>query len=296
MIFIVAVIAAATLKQSLGATPGQHHVWGAPPRRQAAPSGSRPFGTKVIWNTLPKTPWKDSPLRTALSVGAFGGFRFPWDTGPQKAPDPSLSFPTSGPNGLRPGFQGIPDATEQPWLLDSCPGRSDKCVWGYSQRICVQLLDGKGEPLTWEGKGNVWEITNVGRNLDVIGKLRTVGGDSWCLDNGLTDELIQNVGCENLNIRCKATDLGYVLSGRGKAGKPPPALKECLLEKCVRPSTTDPISSNLDVLEDFNEVGIWSKGNVIRFLSATVAGVALSSLAAAIWRRNPRVSAKPILG
>merc|ERR1719171_3420857 len=42
--------------------------------------------------------------------------------------------------------------------------------------------------------------------------MRRTGSDSWCIDVRLTAWLVQQVGCENVHIRCDATDLGWVLA------------------------------------------------------------------------------------
>merc|ERR1719487_121558 len=118
--------------------------------------------------------------------------------------------------------------------LEACPGEGDrygdhKCSHDVTHRVCAKLLNETGQPLDW-GKGqDFWEITKQGKWDDEI---RRNKGDSWCICMWATADLIKTAGCENVHIRCKATDLLFVMQSYMDRGVELSEAKACLWQKC----------------------------------------------------------------
>lgn len=131
--------------------------------------------------------------------------------------------------------------------VEICPGEGPrygdfKCNHDITHRVCARLVDnseGQCEELSWDKeKESFWKITN---QEQYNWKDRICGGpnpgDSWCICMWATASLISRVGCENVHIHCKSTDVQYILDkyiDRGVDGTVDltPA-KECLEKKCV---------------------------------------------------------------
>merc|ERR1719274_420899 len=82
-----------------------------------------------------------------------------------------------------------------------CPGENDrygdhKCNHDSTHRVCAQLLDNGGQPLSWGPKGDFWEITNQ-KAWQWDNEIRNNHGDSWCICMWATARLITAAGCEN---------------------------------------------------------------------------------------------------
>merc|ERR1719378_431109 len=96
-----------------------------------------------------------------------------------------------------------------------CPGESarygdHKCNHDGTHRVCAQLLDSSGAPMSWGSSGDFWQITNQ-KPYQWDADIRANGGDSWCICMWATAALIERVGCDNVHLRCDATDIQFVL-------------------------------------------------------------------------------------
>ncbi|CAL1147864.1 unnamed protein product [Cladocopium goreaui] len=117
-----------------------------------------------------------------------------------------------------------------------CPGEGAryedfKCNHDPTHRVCAQLLDGEGQPLDWGAKGNFWQITGQ-EAFQWDSEIRENHGDSWCICMWATARLIATVGCENVHLRCDATDVAYVEKSYVDGGVNLQPAKKCLQQKC----------------------------------------------------------------
>eukprot|EP00747_Dinoflagellata_sp_TGD_P166376 gnl/TRDRNA2_/TRDRNA2_189079_c0_seq1.p1 gnl/TRDRNA2_/TRDRNA2_189079_c0~~gnl/TRDRNA2_/TRDRNA2_189079_c0_seq1.p1 ORF type:complete len:306 (+),score=45.45 gnl/TRDRNA2_/TRDRNA2_189079_c0_seq1:77-919(+) len=172
--------------------------------------------------------------------------------------------------------------------LEECPGFSRwgqedddadrKCIRGLD-RMCVQLLDGQGEPLRVNDQ-SFWEIMDDKRVHQWQDKMRGANGDSWCISNWATVKLIDTLGCENVNIRCSATDLRYVTADRKSVL--PGFAAECINKKC-------------GPIRFVASEGSSALSNAGLAICYAIAG-AVASVAAVIARNTRMVTARPLLG
>jgi hypothetical protein len=110
--------------------------------------------------------------------------------------------------------------------VQSCPGAATTCNYDDNHRVCAQMLDEEGKPLEWGNAGSFWDIAGKKKGRpglaqaqaltwdnEVLPKaISTNGGDSFCTDMWLIAGLTARVGCENMHIRCEATDVQYLVS------------------------------------------------------------------------------------
>eukprot|EP00435_Cladocopium_sp_Y103_P032244 s3566_g8.t1 len=71
------------------------------------------------------------------------------------------------------------------------------------------------------GQGDFWEITSQKR-FQWDSTIRANGGDSWCICMWAFARMVEAVGCDNVHLRCNATDLDFVLASyqdRGVTGR-----------------------------------------------------------------------------
>jgi hypothetical protein len=196
-----------TLPVSVGATPWQH----LPSERRQPPSNGifrhRIFGARYLKNEASVQHYMAAPHLHAVTPGQHSSM----DVLPFK-------FPKRQPAGLitveRLSERFISSDKPAARALEVCPGADAnyRCNHHASSSVttlCVVLLDTKGEPLHWHDKGNFWDITNQ-KAWMWDDDIRRNGGDSSCIDMWSTAKLVQNVGCENVQIRCDSTDLRYV--------------------------------------------------------------------------------------
>jgi hypothetical protein len=119
-----------------------------------------------------------------------------------------------------------------------CPGEGDrygdfKCNHDTTHRCCARLLDDDGNPMQW-GEGDFWEITGQkSHQWDDKIKGEPNPGDSWCICMWATADLIEAVGCDNVHIRCDATDVKYMLSNYDDNGRDLSVAHDCLQQKCA---------------------------------------------------------------
>lgn len=118
-----------------------------------------------------------------------------------------------------------------------CPGEGPrygdfKCNHDKTHRCCAKLLDDQGKPLKW-GSGDFWEITGQ-KDWQWDDKIRGEPnpGDSWCICMWATADLVKSVGCENVHIRCDATDVRFMLSSYNDGGRDLSVAHDCLRYKC----------------------------------------------------------------
>jgi hypothetical protein len=122
-----------------------------------------------------------------------------------------------------------------------CPGESDrygdhKCNHDGTHRVCARLLEyGGGAPLKWGSQGNFWEITGQAA-FQWDDQIRANKGDSWCICMWATARLIEDVGCDNVHLRCNSTDVQYVMGKYNDGGVKLEAAHDCLTKKCGAPT------------------------------------------------------------
>lgn len=123
--------------------------------------------------------------------------------------------------------------------IEVCPGEGarygdHKCNHDPTHRVCAQLLDAGGAPLSW-GEGNFWQITGQ-EAFQWDAEIKENGGDSWCICMWATAELIASAGCDNVHLSCDATDVSYVLAHYADGGVDLAPAKACLQQKCPQAS------------------------------------------------------------
>merc|ERR1712107_679076 len=106
-----------------------------------------------------------------------------------------------------------------------CPGEGPrygdyKCIHDRTHRVCAKLVEDKDtcNEVRWSGS-SFWDITGQGRwnwKRSVCGGPNP--GDSWCICMWATANLVAEVGCDNMDINCAATDVDYVLRSRYDGG------------------------------------------------------------------------------
>lgn len=192
--------------------------------------------------------------------------------------------------------------------LEPCPGAHGKCedVTGQSggaySQVCLQLLDARGVVLDW-GRENFWDITNR-KNAMWDNQIRSNGGDSWCTPLSLFAKLIQKVGCKNVQIRCAATDIGWVMKESYWEKEYTESLFEDVdfagARECVRQ-----LCAPVSMISSPKAVTVWpGDGDApsLRIATAVAGGVAgvlsVSFFVAAVvlQRHAPPVSAEAFLG
>eukprot|EP00913_Durusdinium_trenchii_P026436 g24802.t1 len=132
-------------------------------------------------------------------------------------------------------------------FTDLLVGIDDTCA-SEAPAICMELpgnpnsLRGLAGPCPETGpwhiahggcrvKGNFWEITGQ-TAFQWDSEIRKNHGDSWCICMWATARLIATVGCENVHLRCDATDVAYVEKSYSDGGVDLAPAKECLQKKC----------------------------------------------------------------
>jgi len=120
-----------------------------------------------------------------------------------------------------------------------CPGEGPrygdrKCNHDATHRVCAKLLESHGDrrPMKW-GSQDFWEITGQ-KAFQWDGEIRkTPGGDSWCICMWAFARMIEKVGCENVHIRCDATDVRYLLSKYQDGSHDLTQAHQCVRQKCL---------------------------------------------------------------
>lgn len=151
--------------------------------------------------------------------------------------------------GHRPIGTGSKSLLHESALIEACPGdtRGDyKCNHDETHRVCAKLMDEHtGKPLSW-GPGDFWEITGQKPfewSADILSEPNP--GDSWCVCMWATKALIEKVGCENVSLRCEATDVAFVLDSYEDGGEELSAAHACLKEKCSAPVAAAALNPSL---------------------------------------------------
>lgn len=117
-----------------------------------------------------------------------------------------------------------------------CPGEGDrygdhKCNHDETHRVCAQLLDANGQPLSWGAQGDFWEITGQ-KAFQWDAEIRANGGDSWCICMWATARLIMAAGCDAVHLHCDSSDIPYILQSYTDGGVDLEPAKHCLQQKC----------------------------------------------------------------
>lgn len=132
-----------------------------------------------------------------------------------------------------------------------CPGEGrwddHKCNHDSRYRVCAQLIDEHlpgGAPRMWAGSDfydiageDFWDITGITSPLwedSIVAN----HGDSWCIDMWATAFLIRDLGCENVHVRCDATDVSYLMTAYSLGSSSVPedvweGARQCFKGKCV---------------------------------------------------------------
>ena len=109
-----------------------------------------------------------------------------------------------------------------------------------THRVCAKLVESASDstPLSWGPAGDFWQITGQKAfqwNDKIVSAPNP--GDSWCICMWATASLIEKVGCENVHLRCEATDVKYVLSSYHDGGHSLDAAHACIRQKCLSSTT-----------------------------------------------------------
>lgn len=98
-----------------------------------------------------------------------------------------------------------------------CPGYDGPnatCDSGL-HRICAQILQSSSPgsaPVRW-GREDFWMMTGQVAKAEENqwdDLMRSNDGDSWCVDLYLFETMAMAQGCENVHVRCDATDLAFI--------------------------------------------------------------------------------------
>merc|ERR1712122_401836 len=110
--------------------------------------------------------------------------------------------------------------------ISVCPGEGPrygdfKCIHDRTHRVCAKLIsDVETCQQRWNWKRSVCGGPNP--------------GDSWCICMWATANIVAEVGCDNVQINCSATDVDYVLRSRYDGGWNLGNFKTCLRRKCMK--------------------------------------------------------------
>ena len=122
--------------------------------------------------------------------------------------------------------------------VEVCPGEGPrygdfKCNHDGTHRGCARLMDESSQvPLVW-GASDFWTITGQTRwrwDDKIVGGPNV--GDSWCICMWAFARMIETVGCENVHIRCEATDVRFVLDSYHDGGYELSNAHACLAQLC----------------------------------------------------------------
>ena len=126
--------------------------------------------------------------------------------------------------------------------VGTCPGDTRSpytCDQDSTHRVCATLMEscsGGGTKKQW-GSQDFWALTNQEAfdwSSDICAAPNP--GDSWCICMWATEELIEQVGCDSINLTCEGTDVCYVLQSYTDAGmtgnKDLSGAHDCITSKC----------------------------------------------------------------
>lgn len=188
--------------------------------------------------------------------------------------------------------------------LAPCPGEDrtadHKCHIAGGQ-VCLRLLDEQGQPrvfnkAAWFGSDqDWWDITGTcakqsKKKWDA--KIRANGGDSWCVCAECAAKATEQAGCENMDIRCDATNM-YDIFSLDLPGYQ--ALEECLKSKCPKFVPKGFVSyTYAEQLSGAPSTSVLGAGKAGRLATAAVVGgafFAIATSAVMIYRKLRRGSA-----
>lgn len=125
--------------------------------------------------------------------------------------------------------------------VEVCPGEGPrygdfKCNHDGTHRVCAKLIESSADatPLSWGPAGDFWQITGQ-KAFQWNDRIAAAPnpGDSWCICMWATASLIEKVGCDNVHLRCDATDVNFVLSSYHDGGHQLDAAHACIRKKCL---------------------------------------------------------------
>lgn len=251
---------------------------GANPFRRPFSRDARPARTAVLGNqNMGVLPLVDAalPFRRSLGTPSLGvGSWAPRPMGrlpPARATDPST-----------PGAANV----------GSCLGKS-RCAPDY---VCTRLLDAEGKPLNWASDQTYWDITQQGDEARESA-ISNGEGDSRCISVWGFSFLINKAGCENVQIRCDATDVFMVQWRWALASSATSCLqKHCYnIDSSARETNLRSTPIDAHVLREDSRLFAAAVGGGSFAAAACVLGAAVMALSGS-WRRAPSVAAVPILG
>jgi hypothetical protein len=160
-------------------------------------------------------------------------------TAPFVSADVSLRDLAAG-RSLQSIFMGA--ATQKKQDIAPCPGEGPrygdfKCNHDQTHRVCLKVVDstnGQCKRREFKDGKDFWDLT--GQKAFEWSQQVCHGqnpGDSWCVCKWAFARMVKQVGCENLDIHCTATDVADVLQsytdGAEQLGGVP---HECMKKKC----------------------------------------------------------------
>merc|ERR1711988_314899 len=134
-------------------------------------------------------------------------------------------------------------------LIAPCSGEGPrygdyKCIHDRTHRVCAKLVEDSQscEEVRWPRPGSseavsFWDITGQQRwNWKRSVCQGPNPGDSWCICMWAAANLVAEVGCDNMELNCAATDMDYVLRANYDWRWNLSNFKSCLRQKCVKGS------------------------------------------------------------
>ena len=77
-------------------------------------------------------------------------------------------------------------------------------------------MDEKKKPIKWDGK-DYWEVTEqTSWQKKIVNEPNP--GDHWCICKNAFIRFVKGVGCENITLKCDATDVQYVVDAYTDTG------------------------------------------------------------------------------
>ena len=125
--------------------------------------------------------------------------------------------------------------------VDTCSGDTRSpytCDQDSTHRVCATLMEScsPSTKMQW-GSQDFWALTDQAAfdwSADICAEPNP--GDSWCICMWATEELIERVGCDSINLTCEGTDVCYVLKSYTDAGmtgtKDLTVAHDCITSKC----------------------------------------------------------------
>lgn len=281
MALLTPLLAGSIVVQTLGsATPGLRQM---PANAGVASVGRIPFGVSSVasrsFETSPlSTPWEQATWQHKPLIAQSRGGTTSW---------------MRRPSWVTNAFVDAKGGTIAKQKLEKCAGsRQGSCNANMLERVCVQVLDGESTKMF--GDKSYWDVVDeASRDSEV----KANNGDSFCITMWKAAQAIERAGCENVHIKCEATDIqrtwalyadkdafNQYIEGHPMGAISADKVRDCFKSKCNPPNVLAEQGSN---------------GSVIPFMGLAVVGAALGAILVAFVaqrRRTAHVSVKPVLG